>query len=212
VSSPTTLTNDLHFLIYVNFWADAKFELCNEILIPKEMKKILLSLAIVSALFFSTFAFALITNWKIANGYSVKFTSKDPSGIFESMKGELVFDENNLAMSHFAIWIDVSSINTGNFLMNRIAKSSYWFDCEHYPTIRFISTRISKTVSGYETTGTIEIHGIRKQITIPFTFKNNTFSGSFNINRLDFKVGTADGIDAHASTNLFIELSIPVQK
>ena len=176
------------------------------------MKKILFPALLIAFMLSSTLSFALFTNWKIANGYSVKFTSKDPSGIFETMKGEMVFDENNLAMSRFAIMIDVSSINTGNFLMNRIAKSSYWFDCEHYPYIKFISSRISKTVSGYETTGTIEIHGIRKQITIPFTFKNNIFSGSFNINRLDFKVGTADGIDAHASTNLFIELSIPVQK
>ena len=72
--------------------------------------------------------------------------------------------------------------------------------------------KISKTVSGYETYGTLEMHGVRKQITIPFTFKNNVFTGNFNINRLDYKVGSADGIYAHASTNLLIELSIPVQK
>jgi len=171
------------------------------------MKKIFLPVALSAAMLFSAFRFLPATHWKIANNYSVKFTSKDPSGIFETMKGEM-----DLADSKFSIIIDVASINTGNWLMNKIAVGGSWFDAERYPTIKFTSSQILKTSSAYQTTGTLEIHGVKKQIAIPFTFKNNTFAGSFTINRLDYKVGTADGMSAHASTNLFIELSIPVQK
>ncbi len=176
------------------------------------MKKILLTVAFSATMLISAFSFALITNWKIANGYSVKFTSKNPSGIFKTMNGDVIFDESNLAKSRFAIAIDVASINTGNGMMNTIAKGASWFDAAHYPSIRFTSSEISKTASGYETTGILEIHGIRKQISIPFTFKNNTFNGSFTVNRLDYKVGMADGIYAHAATNLLIQISMPVQK
>jgi len=176
------------------------------------MKKILLPVAIATIMLFSAFTYIASTNWKIANGYSVKFTSKDPSGCFKSIKGDLFFDENDLARSRFSVTIDVESISTGNFLMNMIAKSGSWFDVDHYPTIKFTSSEISKTATGYETTGTLELHGVRKQISIPFNFKNNTFIGSFTINRLDYKVGTADGMNAHASTYLLIEISVPVLK
>ena len=176
------------------------------------MKKILLPVAIAAVMLFSAFKFSTFTHWKMADGYSVKFTSKDPSGVFKSMRGDLYFDENNLAASRFSVTIDVASISTGNGLMNYIAKSGNWFDAERYPTIKFTSSEISKTPAGYETTGTLELHGVQKRITIPFTFKNNIFTGSFTINRLDYKVGTADGINAHASKNLLIEISVPVLK
>ncbi len=176
------------------------------------MKKILLPVAIASVMLLSAFTFSIIAHWKISDGYSVKFSSKDPSGVFKSMKGDLVFDENDLAGSRFSVTIDVASISTGNFLMNILAKSGSWFDVDHYPTIKFVSTEISRTATGYETTGILELHGVRKQITIPFNFKSNTFMGSFIINRLDYKVGNADGMNAHASTNLLIEISVPVQK
>ena len=33
------------------------------------------------------------------------------------------------------------------------------------------------------------IHGVTKTVTIPFTFKNNTFEGELEINRFDYKIG-----------------------
>jgi polyisoprenoid-binding protein YceI len=176
------------------------------------MKKILFPIAIVATMAFSAFTTYDAINWKISPSYSIKFTSKNPSGIFTSFKGDILFDESNLDASKFDVTIDAASISTGNGMKNSHAKSDKWFDAAKYPTIKYTSSKITKTATGYEVIGTLDLHGIQKQITIPFTFTNNTFVGSFDINRLDFKVGTNEGMNANASTTLKVDVSVPVTK
>ena len=176
------------------------------------MKKLFFPVAIIATLLFSAFTTFKAMNWKIAEGYAIKFTSDNPSGVFTSLKGDVVFDENNLAGSKFDVVVDATSISTGNGMKNKHAKSDKWFDAAKYPNIKFTSSKISKSSNGYEATGTMEIHGVQKEITIPFAFANNTFSSTFNINRLDYKVGTTEGMSAKASKDLKIELSVPVTK
>ncbi|HTA83321.1 MAG TPA: YceI family protein [Bacteroidia bacterium] len=174
------------------------------------MKKIIFPIAIGATLILSAFTAVNSMDWKIASGYSVKFTSKDPTGVFTSMKGDIAFDPNNLAAAKFNITIDVNSINTGNGMQNTKAKNADWFDAEKYPTIKFTSATTTKTATGYQVVGTLDMHGTQKQITIPFTFANNTFVGSFDVNRLDYGVGTDKGMSAHASSVLKIDVSVPV--
>jgi polyisoprenoid-binding protein YceI len=174
------------------------------------MKKIIFPAAIVASLLLSAFTTISAINWKIAEGYSIKFTSNDPSGVFTSVKGDISFDENNPASSKFDVTIDVNSINTGNGMKNTKAKGEEWFNADKYPTIKFTSSKVSKTSGGYEVTGTLDMHGVKKPITIPFTFSHNTFSGSFNINRLDYGVGTDKGMSSHASNVLKVDISVPV--
>jgi polyisoprenoid-binding protein YceI len=174
------------------------------------MKKVIFPIAIGATLFLSAFTTYTSMNWKIADGYSVKFTSKDPSGVFSSLKGDIAFDANNLDASKANLVIDVASINTGNGMQNTKAKNENWFNADKYPNIKFTSSKFAKTATGFEVTGTMEVHGEQKQMTIPFTFINNTFAASFNINRLDFHVGNTEGMNAHASTDIKIDVSIPV--
>jgi polyisoprenoid-binding protein YceI len=174
------------------------------------MKRLTFAVALV--LFLSAFVTYSSVSWKIADGYFIKFTSKDPSGVFKSLKGDIDFDQNNLAASKFNVTVDVASINTGNGMKNKQALNDSWFDVAKYPTIKFVSGKIEKTASGYQATGMLEIHGTTKQVTIPFTFSNNTFVGSFDVNRTDFNVGSTTGMSAHASTILKVDLSVPVTK
>lgn len=155
-----------------------------------------------------TFSKSIATEYKIASNYSIKFTSKDPSGTFSGLQGKIAFDENNLAASKFEVTVDANTINTGNGIQNRHAKSDKWFDTAKYPTIRFTSTSVSKGAKGFETKGMLDMHGVQKEIVIPFTFANNTFVGSFQVNRQDFKIGAAGGAwDVYK-----IDLSVPVTK
>jgi polyisoprenoid-binding protein YceI len=176
------------------------------------MKKLIFPIAIGATMLLSAFTVYTSTNWKIASGYSIKFTSKDPSGAFTSMKGDISFDANDLASSKFNITIDVNSIATGNGMKNIKAKNETWFNADKYPAITFVSSKVAKAASGYEVVGTLTMRGVSKQITIPFTFANNTFTGSFSVNRLDYKVGDDEGMDAHASNDLKIDISVPVTK
>ena len=167
---------------------------------------------VAAIVFLSAFTVNNSMSWQIADGYSIKFAGTDAEGIFKTMSGDIHFDENNLDASKFSTSIDVASINTGNGMKNKHAKSKKWFDAENYPAITFNSSKFSKTDAGYEVTGTLEIHGTQKEISIPFTFTDNTFQGEFSVNRLDFGVGTMKGMSKKVSNEIKLEISVPVTK
>ena len=157
-------------------------------------------------------AFAAITsqNWKISEDYSVKFSSVDPSGVFKGLQGNISFDEKSLAASKFDVTVDVATINTGNGMQNTHAKSEKWFDAEKYPQIKFTSSEIVAAAAGYQAKGILEMHGVKKEITIPFTFKNNIFNGAIEVNRNDFGIG--DPNHQKVPPTLKVELNVPVSK
>ncbi len=174
------------------------------------MKKFMYPAAAVILIMASSFTIFMSQDWKIADNYSVRFDGGDPSGQFGGMKGTVNFDPNDLANSKFDETIDVASINTGNGMKNTHAKSEKWFDADKYPTIGFTSSSIIKTSTGYEAKGTLSMHGVQKEIVIPFTFENNIFKGSFTVNRLDYNINTAE--PNHGSSNFKVDIEVPVTK
>jgi polyisoprenoid-binding protein YceI len=170
---------------------------------------------VVAAFILAGSAFTLVTaqNWQIAQGYSITFSSSDADGIFKDFKGNIVFDEQNPAAGKFDVVVDVASINTGNGLQNKHAKSDEWFDAPKYPTIHFVSRSIVKSGNGYQVTGDLDMHGVKKSITIPFTFSKSAqggaFAGSFTVNRNDFKIGKPGG---DVGEQIKIDISVPVTK
>jgi polyisoprenoid-binding protein YceI len=174
------------------------------------MKKLLFPVLAVMLIVASSFTIFLSQEWKIGDKAFVKFDGGDPSGQFTGVKGSINFDPSDLAASKFVDSIDVSTINTGNGMKNTHAKSEKWFDAEKYPTIVFASSTISKTSTGYEAKGTLTMHGVQKEIVIPFTFDNNVFKGSLTVNRLDYNINTAE--PNHGASNLKVDIEVPVTK
>ena len=129
------------------------------------------------------------------------------------MKGSIVFDDQNPGASSFDLAVEVASINTGNGMMNTHAKSAEWFDAAKYPEIRFTSRKIVKTGATYQVTGDMDIHGVKKEVTLPFNFQNKgaagTFSATFVINRSDFHIGKPGG---DVDENIKLDISVPVIK
>src|ERR1700712_3215144 len=121
------------------------------------MKKFIYPIAALALLVASAFTVIKSQDWKISDSYTIKFDGGDPSGEFKGLKGTVSFDPANLASSKFDATIDVASINTGNGMKNTHAKSEKWFDVEKYPTIKFTSSSITKTATGYLATGTLEM-------------------------------------------------------
>jgi polyisoprenoid-binding protein YceI len=160
----------------------------------------------------SAFTF-VATNWKIADGYNIEFISNDASGVFKTFKGAIVFDEQNPVSSKFDVSIDVASINTGNGMQNKHAKSDEWFDVAKYPQIHYTSKTFAKAGNGYQVTGDLEVHGVKKAVTIPFTFQKTanggTFAGTFTVNRNDFKLGKPGG---DVGEQIKLNISVPVTK
>ena len=174
------------------------------------MKKFIYPFVALTIIAVSAFTTVKSIDWKIADNYSVKFDGGDPSGEFKGLKGTINFDPKDLASSKFITSIDVASINTGNGMKNTHAKSEKWFDADKYPTITFTSSVISKTSTGYQATGTLDMHGVQKPVTIPFNYNNNVFEGAIEVNRLDYNINTAE--PAHGSAKFKVSISVPVNK
>jgi len=174
------------------------------------MKKFIYPITAVALIVASSFTIIHSQDWKIADNYSIKFDGGDPSGQFSGLKGMISFDPNDLASSKFNTSIDVATINTGNGMKNTHAKSEKWFDAEKYPTIEFVSSGISKAAAGYEAKGILNMHGVQKEIVIPFTFEDNVFKGSITISRLDYNINTAE--PNHGSSSFKVDLQVPVTK
>jgi polyisoprenoid-binding protein YceI len=170
------------------------------------------SYVIVAAVIMAASAFTAFqsSDLKIAENYSVKFNGGDPSGEFKGLKGTIIFDSNNLAASKFDVSIDVATINTGNGMKNTHAVSDKWLDAAKYPTIRFTSKTITKTGNGFEAKGILDMHGVQREITLPFTFVNNVFNGGFEVNRMDYNINTAE--PNHGGSVFKIEIMVPVTK
>jgi polyisoprenoid-binding protein YceI len=174
------------------------------------MKKLIFPVIAITIITLSAFTFYQSLDWRISENYSVKFDGGDPSGEFKGLKGAIKFDPNNLAASKFDCTVDVESINTGNGMKNTHAKSDKWLDAAKYPVIRFTSKSITKTASGFEALGTLDFHGVQKEITLPFTFVNNVFAGGFEVNRLDYNVNKEE--PDHGASVLKVTLNVPVTK
>jgi polyisoprenoid-binding protein YceI len=177
------------------------------------MNKLFYPIAAILILAASAFTFMAAPGWQIADGYSISFTNDEASGIFKDFKGTLVFDEQNPGAGKFDVVIDVTSINTGNGLQNKHAKSDEWFDAAKYAQIHFVSRSMARTGNGYQVTGDLDMHGVKKATTILFTFKRTAqggvFIGSFTVNRSDFGVGKPGG---EVPEPVKLDISIPVTK
>jgi polyisoprenoid-binding protein YceI len=149
--------------------------------------------------------------WTIEPGVSIRFNGKFADGTFDKLSGTIVFDPTNVTASHMDVKVDVSSINTGKALKNKHALGEHWFDTEKFPEIRFVSSEITRTDSSYTVRGELELHGIKKEIEIPFTFQNENgkalFQGGFRVNRAEYGIGKATG---KGSDYTSIEIMVPV--
>jgi polyisoprenoid-binding protein YceI len=167
--------------------------------------------SIATTLVLSSFTFIVFQNWNIAPGYSIKFDGKYAHGSFEKLNGTISFDPLNSGNSKFDVTVDVASINTGIELKNKHAKSDKWFDAEKYPVIHFVSSSVAQSDTGFVVRGELELHGIKKDIAIPFAFRSDdghsAFYGKFKVNRGDFAIGKTNGKDSDSTA---VEVYLPV--
>ena len=147
-------------------------------------------------------------DFKIANfGFDVK-------GSFTGFRGDINFDPRNAANSSFDVTIDAASVNTDNNLRDQHLRGESYFDVKNYPTIHFVSSKITSTgkENGFTVYGKLTIKGKSKDISIPFTATPGAdgyqFKGTFKINRKDFGVGGTSTI----ANELEVSLSVVAKK
>lgn len=125
-----------------------------------------------------------VANFSISN---MKF--KTVEGSFKGMKGTIIFDENNLHKSLMNVCIDASTVNTESKMRDKHLQNEDYFYVEKHPHICFTSTKITKTAEGYTVYGALEMHGVKREVAIPFIYNNKSFKGTLSLNRLDYELG-----------------------
>lgn len=181
------------------------------------MKRRLVLIGALTILLVSAFAYYEATSFEVKDyfvteGYSVKVFRNDQLQFpiyFKGLKTDIAFDETNPEKSKIIATIDATTVDTGNEMMTIHAKEANVLDTEKFPEIKFESSAIRKITKGYEVTGTLTMKGISKEITFPFTFDNDTFSGKFSILANDFNIARQGAVP---SGEIKIELIVPVTK
>jgi polyisoprenoid-binding protein YceI len=113
-------------------------------------------------------------------------------GTLSGLEADIQFDGKNLKNSKMVASVKTSTINTENNGRDKHLKADDYFDVAKYPKITFATSNFAESQSGnFIGYFDVTIKDKTKKVTIPFTFKNNTFSGNFTINRLDFGVGSS---------------------
>ena len=147
--------------------------------------------------------------------FKIKNLGVTVTGSFTGLAGKIQFDPANLTSSNFEATIDVSTINTGIDMRDEHLRSDDYFDAKNYPTIKFVSTKVSPSNrSGtLYVVGNLTIRNITKEISFPFKATPQEagflFSGEFKINRRDFKVGRSS---VTLGDNLTVLLTVFAQK
>jgi polyisoprenoid-binding protein YceI len=178
------------------------------------MKKSISTIGLVALTALSTsLAWMPSAHYEVTDGYAIDFKSKDPSGSFKTMDGTVEFDEANIEATQFNLKIDVKSISTGNGMMNKKSQTAEWFDATKFPFAKFKSTKVTKKGAELSIVGDLTIKGITKQYTIPATYTKNgdqlSFKGTFNVNRMEFKVGKKSEI---VPDLMKVSFQVPVKK
>ena len=128
-----------------------------------------------------------------AVSFSIKNFGIGTRGTLGGLKGKILWQPENLAASSFAVSVEVNTINTGIDSRDSHLKKEEYFDAAKYPQIRFVSSAITKTATGYNVSGNLTIKATTRQVIIPFTVSPNgsgfLFQGDFTLNRKDYSVG-----------------------
>jgi len=67
--------------------------------------------------------------------------------------------------------IEMGSVDTGNDAWDAKLKTPAFFDTAKYPEIRFRSRSVRKSGGKWEAVGPLTLHGVTKDITLPFTIE-----------------------------------------
>ena len=118
-------------------------------------------------------------------------------GRFNKCSGQITIGEQEKDQSFFFA-IDAKSIDTNNRLRDDHLKGPDFFDVQAFPKIEFRSVKLSNDGDDFTTEGTLEMHGVKKDITIQMTKigigrgpRGKTRAGffsKFSVKRSDFGI------------------------
>jgi polyisoprenoid-binding protein YceI len=90
-------------------------------------------------------------------------------GKFTDFTVAIVYDDKDITKSSVNAVIKTASIDTGIERRDAHLRTADFFDAEKNPEITFKSTRVEKKGKNFIAHGTFTMHGVSKEIALPFT-------------------------------------------
>jgi polyisoprenoid-binding protein YceI len=114
-------------------------------------------------------------------------------GRFRQFEGTITVDpDNGNALTVASGTIQAKSIDTDIEKRDNHLRSPDFFDAEKFPTITFESAEVKKDGNGHVLMGKFTMHGVTKDVSLPFTLKGPIKSPM---------VGTILGLEVNAKIN-----------
>ena len=142
------------------------------------------------------------------------------NGKFTEFAVTLTNDEKDITRSSVSVVIKAASINTGIAARDNHLRSADFFDVEKYPEITFQSKRIEKKGKQWLVIGAFTMHGVSKEIALPFQITgvnkdpaakkmNLGYSARLVLNRRDYGINwTHPKVPNFVGDNVEIEISL----
>jgi polyisoprenoid-binding protein YceI len=103
--------------------------------------------------------------------FQIRHLVSQVRGRFNDFGGVIQMDPKNLAASSVDFHIKTTSIDTNQADRDKHLRTADFFDVAKYPEITFKSKSIAAAGKDkYNVTGTLTLHGVSKDITIPVTY------------------------------------------
>lgn len=121
-------------------------------------------------------------------------------GRFNQIEGSLAWGGEDLSKAKVSVSIPMESVDTNDAKRDDHLRGPDFFNSRRFPKMTFVSSKVEGTPKALKITGTISLHGVEKEITIPASFTGFAetkfgdragFEAKFSIDRTEF------GIDAY---------------
>ncbi len=149
-------------------------------------------------------------------GFTASTLLFDVQGHFEKYKVTVSGDPDTLADAKVQVEIDAASLTTGIKNRDTHLRSDDFFDVKKFPKITFTSNTVKKDGAKIVVDGTLDMHGVKKPMTIPFEpvigkngagIMENVYKADISLNRKDFGIGT-DSVGAKISLGDSVKLKL----
>jgi len=169
-------------------------------MLKKNLLAVLLFSPVIAAQVSTVRQYPIDTNHSTV-GFSVSIMDglSKVNGKFTDFTVTLSNDEKDITKSSVSVVIKAASINTGIAARDNHLRSADFFDVEKYPEITFQSKRIERKGKQLFTVGTFTMHGVSKELILPFQITgvnkdpaskkmNLGYSARIVLNRRDFGI------------------------
>ena len=121
------------------------------------------------------------------------------NGKFSKFEMDLRYDRKDIGRSSVTVKIDAASVDTGIDQRDAHLRTKDFFDTDTFPEIEFVSKKVEVTGGRHLLIGDLTMHGITKQVKIPFSITGYVedkekgtyvtgFKGELALNRREYGI------------------------